>query len=56
MGIYKAYDIRGIYPDELDEKTTYKIGRAVATFLASDKSSYMVGQTVHANGGVYMPS
>ena len=29
---------------------------AVAVFLASDRSSFMVGQTVHANGGTYMPS
>ena len=29
---------------------------AVAVFLASDKSSFMTGQTVHANGGTYMPS
>lgn len=29
---------------------------AVAVFLASDKSAFMTGQTVHANGGTYMPS
>ena len=29
---------------------------AVAVFLASEASSFMVGQTVHANGGTYMPS
>lgn len=28
--IFKAYDIRGIYPAELDEKTAYRIGRAFA--------------------------
>ncbi len=31
--IFKAYDIRGVYPDELNEETGYKIGRAVAKFL-----------------------
>ena len=30
---FKAYDIRGIYPTELDEETAYKIGRATAQFL-----------------------
>jgi phosphomannomutase len=32
-GIFKAYDIRGIYPDELNEAVGYAIGRAFATFL-----------------------
>jgi len=27
----------------------------VIVFLASDHSSYMIGQTVHVNGGTYMP-
>ena len=28
--IFKAYDVRGIYPDELDENGAYAIGRAYA--------------------------
>ena len=32
-GIFKAYDIRGIYGDTLTEDVAYKIGRAYATFL-----------------------
>jgi len=32
-GIFKAYDIRGVYPDELDEDIARKIGIALATFL-----------------------
>lgn len=31
--IFKAYDIRGVYPDELNEEVGYKIGRATAKFL-----------------------
>jgi len=27
-GVFKAYDVRGVYPDELDEKGAYAIGRA----------------------------
>jgi phosphomannomutase len=32
-GIYKAYDIRGIYPEQLDEATAEAIGRAFVHFL-----------------------
>jgi phosphomannomutase len=35
-GIFKAYDIRGIYPDQLNEKLAEKIGRAYATFLKGE--------------------
>jgi phosphomannomutase len=31
--IFRSYDIRGIYPDELDEKTAHEIGRAFAVYL-----------------------
>jgi phosphomannomutase len=31
--IFKAYDIRGIYPEEIDEKSVYKIGVAFALFI-----------------------
>lgn len=34
--IFKAYDIRGIYPDELDERLIYKIGKAFVKFLEED--------------------
>jgi phosphomannomutase len=32
-GIYKAYDIRGIYPEQLDEATAEAIGHAFVHFL-----------------------
>ncbi|MFH1298437.1 MAG: hypothetical protein ABII07_01295, partial [Patescibacteria group bacterium] len=31
--IFRTYDIRGIYPEELNEETAYKIGRAFAVYL-----------------------
>ncbi len=46
--IFKAYDIRGIYPTELDEETAYKIGRAFATFLSVDK--VIVGRDMRLSG------
>ena len=33
-GIFKAYDVRGLYPDELDEGVARSIGRAFALVLA----------------------
>ena len=35
--IFKAYDIRGIYPRELDEETAYKIGRAIVLYTKAQK-------------------
>lgn len=37
MGIFKAYDIRGIYPEQLNKETAYRIGRALVAFLKVDK-------------------
>ncbi len=37
-GIFKAYDIRGIYGTELTEDIAYKVGRAFATFLKCRKT------------------
>ncbi len=33
-GIFKAYDVRGIYPDQIDEQVAYAVGRAFARVLA----------------------
>ncbi|MBR4985677.1 MAG: phosphomannomutase CpsG, partial [Proteobacteria bacterium] len=37
MGIFKAYDIRGIYGTELTEDIFYKIARAYARFLGNPR-------------------
>jgi phosphomannomutase len=42
--IFKAYDIRGIYPDQLDEEAAWKIGYAAARFLRSLLTGYRRGQ------------
>ena len=36
-GIFKAYDIRGVYPEQLDENIAERIGRAVVVFLKAKK-------------------
>ena len=35
MAIFKAYDIRGLTPEELDENHAERIGRATARFLSA---------------------
>lgn len=34
---FKSYDIRGTYPDEIDEEFAYKLGRAIVVHLEADK-------------------
>jgi phosphomannomutase len=36
QSVFKAYDVRGTYPDQLNEDVAYKIGRAVAQFLSEE--------------------
>jgi len=42
--IFKAYDIRGVYPDQVDEEAAWKIGYATARFLPSLLSGFERGQ------------
>ena len=36
MSIFKAYDVRGIYPEQINEEVIYKIGRAFVQFFGFD--------------------
>lgn len=47
-GIFKAYDIRGIYPTELNEDGAYAIGRAFVTFL--NAKQVIVGHDMRLSG------
>jgi phosphomannomutase len=47
-GIFKAYDIRGIYPTELNEEGAYAIGRAFVTFLGA--TEVIVGHDMRLSG------
>ena len=42
--IFKAYDIRGIYPDSLNEDVARKIGRAYVNYLELSGSRVVVGR------------
>jgi phosphomannomutase len=43
-GIFKAYDVRGTYPDQIDEAAAYAIGRAFCLFTGEPK--VVVGRDV----------
>lgn len=44
-GIFRAYDIRGIYPKEFDDKAAYLLGRALASRIFH-KGKVIVGHDV----------
>lgn len=46
--IFKAYDIRGIYPQELDDDTAYRVGRAFAVETGAQK--VIVGRDIRLSG------
>lgn len=46
--IFKAYDVRGIYPDNLDEDIAYKIGQAYASYV-KPMTEVMVGHDVRVH-------
>ena len=48
MGIFKAYDIRGVYPDELDEEIAEKIGAAAAHVIGG--KTIVVGRDMRLSG------
>ena len=50
MGIFKAYDIRGLYPSQIDEDTCYRVGYHLAQMLEAKR--LVVGQDmrVHSPG------
>ena len=42
--IFKAYDIRGVYPEQVNEEAAWKIGHASAQFLRSLLHGYERGE------------
>lgn len=46
--IFKAYDIRGIYPSELNEEIAHAVGQAFVTFLGTD--TVVVGRDMRTSG------
>ena len=59
--VFKAYDIRGTYPDPLDEKMAWQIGYGISRYLLSDASaagetSPMMSATSSATSGRSTPA
>lgn len=46
--IFKAYDIRGIYPTDLNEQGAYLIGRAFVSYIGAEK--VIVGRDMRLSG------
>jgi len=46
--LFKAYDIRGVVPDELTPDIAYRIGRAVVAYLGADEVA--VGRDMRVSG------
>ncbi len=49
MPLFKAYDVRGVVPEELNEEIAYRIGKATAEFMDAEK--IVVGRDMRATSG-----
>jgi len=54
--IFKAYDIRGIYPDQLNEDTAYNFGRAFSTLLSKENPNKKLNIVVSSDMRISSPS
>ncbi|MBS3176027.1 phosphomannomutase/phosphoglucomutase [Candidatus Woesearchaeota archaeon] len=54
MGIFKAYDVRGIFGEDLTEEIAYKIGRAFVTFLKCKE--VVIGNDMRDSGKILVPA
>ena len=48
--IFKAYDVRGVVPDQLDASLAYAIGGAFAQFAAPDGGTVLVARDMRPSG------
>lgn len=54
--IFKAYDIRGVYPTQLDEETAYRVGRAFSEILKRENSGKILSVVVSRDMRLSSPS
>jgi len=51
-GIFKAYDVRGLYPEQLDERAAYNIGRGYAqSGVSAAGNAIVVGRDMRYGSG-----
>ncbi|HVR47005.1 MAG TPA: phosphomannomutase/phosphoglucomutase [Candidatus Binatia bacterium] len=48
--IFKSYDVRGVYPSQLDEDVAYAIGRCFVPLIGSNGTSVVVGRDMRPSG------
>lgn len=48
--IIKAYDVRGIYPDQLDEALAYAVGAAFVSLLTDESRTIVIGRDMRPSG------
>ena len=51
VSCFKAYDIRGLSGQELNDEFAYRLGRALATYLECD--SFAVGRDIRESSSGY---
>ncbi len=53
MSIFRAYDIRGIYPADLNEEIMENIGKAVGTLMIRNNmgNEFLIGNDIRASSG-----
>ncbi len=45
---FKAYDVRGVYPDEVNEEMAYRVGRVFSAMFAAE--TVVVGHDIRLSG------
>lgn len=56
QSIFRTYDIRGIYPSEINEEAAYAISRAFATLLSRENPGKTLTVAVAADGRLSSPT
>jgi phosphomannomutase len=48
--IFKSYDVRGVYPSELNEDVAYAIGRCFVPLIGSQRARIVIGRDMRPSG------